>query len=59
MFAAELREISSGHYPEFCGERLKQHGYQIRQQHDPEERVAVLRASLDVRREVPGVHVGN
>ena len=55
--AADLGEVLSGRDPELRRERLDEHRHQVRREHDPEERVAELRAGCDVRREVAGIDV--
>ena len=59
MVAAHFREIAAGDDAELGRQRLKQHGDQVGQQHDPQQAVAVFRAGLDVGREIAGVHVGD
>ena len=59
LLAAHLRQVSSGDDAELGGKGLEQHRDQIREQHHPEQPVAVLCPRLDVGREIPGVHVGD
>ncbi len=54
-----LGEIPAGDDSEFGRKRLEQHGNDVGNQHNPEERIAVLRTCLKVRGKVAGVHVGN
>jgi hypothetical protein len=57
MIAAHFREIAASDDAEFGRQRLEQHGNQIGEQDDPQQGVAVFRASLDIGREITGVHV--
>ena len=57
--AAHLREVPPRHDAELGRQRLKQHRDDIGEQHDPQERVAVSGAGLDVGGEIAGVHVGD
>ena len=52
-------EVAAGDDAELGRQRLEQHGDQVRQQRDPQQRVAVTRARLDVGGEIAGVHVGD
>jgi hypothetical protein len=57
--AADFGEISSRCDAELGRQRLDQHRHQVRGDDHPDERVAVARATGDVRREVPRVDVGD
>ena len=59
IVAAHFREIAAGDDAELGRQRLEQHGDQVGEQHDPQQRVAVFRAGLDVGGEIAGVHVGD
>src|ERR1035438_3664303 len=54
MIAAHFREIAASDDAEFGRQRLEQHGNQIGEQDDPQQGVAVFRASLDIGREITG-----
>ncbi len=56
---AELRQIAPGHDAELSGQRLEEHGDEVRHQHHPQQRIAVARAGLDVGGEIAGVHIGD
>ncbi|KAH0437181.1 hypothetical protein KCU90_g3941, partial [Aureobasidium melanogenum] len=58
-FAAQLRKVSPGDDAELRRERLKLHRHKVGQQHDPEQRVAVSGAGLNIRRKVARIHIGN
>ena len=51
-------EALARHDPHLGGEGLEQHGREIGQQHDPEQRVTKARPRLDIGREIAGVHIG-
>ena len=57
ILAALFRQIQTAGDAEFRGERLNQHRHQVARDDDPQEQIAVLRAPLDVRREIPWVHI--
>ena len=57
--AHDLRVVTVGDDPELGREVLDQHRHQVREQHDPQQEVAVLRAALEVGGEVPRVDVGD
>ena len=59
MLAAHLGEIAPGDDAELGRQRLEQHRDRIGHQHDPQQRVAVFRAGLDVGGEIAGVHIGD
>ena len=59
MLAAHFGQIAPGHDAELGRQRLEQHGDDIGQQHDPQQRIAVFRAGLDVGGEIAGVHIGD
>jgi hypothetical protein len=59
IVSAELGEILAGDDAEPGGERLEEHGDDICQKHDPEQRIGITRPRLDVRRVIAGVHVGH
>ena len=54
-----LGEIAAGDDAELGGQGLRHHRHQIGGDDDPQQRVAVARAGLDVGREIAGVHVGD
>ena len=57
--AAVLGEALARDDADLGGEGLKQHGREVGDQHHPEQGIAELRARLDVRREIAGVHIGD
>ena len=59
MDAAERGEAVAGDDADAGGQRLKQHGDRVGQDHDPQQQIPVLCAGLDVGREIAGVHVGD
>src|SRR4029077_5629028 len=59
LLSAHLREVAPGGETELRRQGLDQHRHQIRDEDPPAERVTVLRAAGDVRREVARVDVGD
>ena len=59
MRPAQRGEALAGDDPDLGGQRLEQHGDQVRQRDDPKQAVAIARASLDVGREIAGVDIGD
>ena len=59
VIAAGLREVASGDDAELGREPLEQHGHEVRQQDDAEQRVAEARSAGEVGRPVAGVHVAD
>ena len=59
FLAADLGQVASGGDPELRREHLDQHRHQVRGDDHPEQRVAELRATGDVGREVARVDVGD
>ena len=59
MLAAHFGQIAPGDDAELGRQRLEQHGDDIGEQHDPQQRIAVFRARLDVGGEIAGVHIGD
>ena len=57
--AADARPGSARGDAELGGERLDEHRHQVAGDDHPQQRVAELRAALDVGGEVAGVHVGD
>ena len=57
--AHDLGIVAVGDDPELGREVLDQHRHHVRQQHDPQQQVAELRAAFDVRGEVARVDVGD
>ena len=59
MLAAHFGQVAPGDDAELGRQRLEQHGDDVGHQHDPQQRIAVFRAGLDVGREIAGVHIGD
>jgi hypothetical protein len=59
MAAISLGQVAAGDDAELGGERLEQHGDQIRRQHHPQQLVAVTRAGLDVGGEISRIDIGD
>ena len=55
----QFRQIAPRDDPQPCRQRLKQHGDKVRQDHDPQQFVAITGTGLNVGRIVAGVHVGD
>ena len=58
-FAHDLGIVAVGDDPELGREVLDQHRHHVRQQHDPQQQVAELRAAFDVGGEVARIDVGD
>jgi len=59
MGAAHFREITARDDAKLGRQPLEQHRGDICQQHDPEQRITISRAGLDVGREVARIHIGD
>ncbi len=59
MLPAHFGQIAPGHDAELGRQRLIQHGDDIGGEHDPEQRIVVFRAGLNIGREIAGIHIGD
>ena len=59
VVAAGLREIAPGDDAELRREPLEQHGHEVREQDDAEQRVAEARSAGEVGGPVAGIHVAD
>ena len=59
MLPAHFGQIAPGDDAELGRQRLIQHGDDVGHEHDPQQRITVFRAGLDVGREIAGIHIGD
>ena len=55
--AADLSQIQPGRDAELRAHALNEHRHQVRDHHDPDELVAILRAARDVRGKVSWIDI--
>ena len=59
VIAARLCEVATGDDAELGCESLQQHGHDVRQQHDAEQRIPEPRSTGEIRCPIAGVHVAD